>query len=169
MKLEKIMDKNFFRFFEEVFRKGANENARLSAVGKLFADGSKAGGEYLDIFRKIYGSKPEKQPAADMNFNMESAMAEFKKGMAEFLSAMDVVPRSDYQALVKEHDALKKKAAEQEAVIAGLRALLEVKQGDGAAGIETFSKMVESQQELFLKFMSGMSGNPEKGEEDSTS
>jgi len=160
------MDPNFLKFFEQVFRKSADKTSRLADMGNMIANGFKVGGEYFDIFRKIYGLEADHpNPKKDgMNPNLEKAMADVNAGIAELLSVMDVVRGSEHRDLLKKHEALKEKMKEQDLIIKSLRQILEGKEASGNAAVASFLKLVETQQAVFSKFMPGM-GRPAGGKD----
>lgn len=159
------MDPNFLKFFEQVFRKSADKTSRLADMGNMVANGFKVGGEYFDIFKKIYGFEVDIPKKDGMSPNLEKAMADVNAGIAELLSVMDVVRGSEYRELSEKYDALKEKMKDQEVLIASLRQILEGKESTGKAGIGPLIKMIEAQQAVFTKFMYGM-GHSTTGKND---
>jgi hypothetical protein len=81
------------------------------------------------------------------------AASDFTKSYQEFLGFMGVVPREDYEALSKEHEALKNKFAALEEKLRHGRAKSAGKEIDPSEVVKGFEGLMKEQAEQFQALM----------------
>ncbi len=159
----------FFKFWEAIMQQKTGAMTMAAAMEELIRNGIKSSRQVLDLFEKSYGIKIGERNTKDWKAQMEKAMSDFNASLEELVSAMGVVPKSTYQALLSRHEKLKQKVAEQEETIRQLRRMLGEKGAGAPDGTQAFSEMIATQQKQFEQLMRSMAAlyAPEKKEKES--
>lgn len=118
----------------------------------------------VDIFRKCYGLKDDSAP--DYFTLAAKASEQFQKSLKEFVSAFNVVPREEYEALKKKNHELQEKSDSQDETIRELRVKLLVKGAEDIGDASGIRDMIKTQTEQFTALMDSLgaiySGSSEK-------
>ncbi len=112
-------------------------------------------------------SQPEPEPDSSNVWpkaftDFQGSFINFPKSFKEYTDMLGVVPKEDYQALLRKCDDLEKKVAEQEATIRQLKMVWDgkgVNQEEVAQGVQD---LMTKQSEQFSKLMLTLAGSVQK-------
>lgn len=152
------MDRNFLLFLGNFFTNAARGQEQLDAMVKWMQEGFKGSDEMTALFKKSYGLDIVSESQAASFKVWEKAVSDFQKSFADFLALFSVVPLHRYTDLLAQHEALKKKAAEQEETISHLRGLLGQRNLHQEALHRGYRELIEKQTDDFQKLLEGMAG-----------
>jgi molecular chaperone GrpE (heat shock protein) len=141
------MDANFLEFWGNLLISMARGQKQLDDMMRWVHQGFPGANELTTLVKKAYGLNDLPQgPTSQAELSKET-LDKFYQSYREYLNLLDVIPRTEYQKLQEENDALKERIGELEQIIADLHALLAAKvQGTPREAMETF-------QTNFLKYL----------------
>ena len=90
--------------------------------------------EYLEIWKK--------------------AAQDLKTSFREFLSLMDLMPRQEYESLLRENEELKAKLSGQDETLQKLQGVFDSRLAEQTGGIEGFETLIQDQTRQFNELMS---------------
>lgn len=153
------MDKQFLEFWGNVFLAAARGQSSMASLSQWITQGMKGAGDVGALFRQFYGLG---EAGGGDSTDWNTAQEAFQQAFRGYLDLLQVVPRSEHEALRQQCDALAARVAEQDTIIAGLRRELRdslAASGDTARGFEElvkiqsdeFRKLTDSVGRLFTK------------------
>jgi hypothetical protein len=102
------------------------------------------------MFRKFYGLDRLPEDTPDYSKAWKEAADNFQKSFKDYLDLIGVVPMGEHLKLIKKHEEMKKRFADQEATIKHLRMLLDAKGvADQTEVVKGFQGMMEKQSKQF--------------------
>jgi len=151
------MDTNFLEFWGNLLISIARGQKQLDDMTKWVHQGFPGANELTTLFRKVYGLNDLPQAPTSQAEPWKGTLDRFHESYREYLKLLDVIPRTEYQKLQEENDALKRRIGELEQVIGDLRALLAGKiQGTPKEAMEQFQtsflKYLEKLHEVMISF-----------------
>ncbi len=147
------MDRRFLEFWGNALLSAAKGQEQAESLNRLVREGFKTFEQQLSLFEKFYGldKKPDAStPYAEM---WTKAASDFAKSYQEFIGLMGMVSREDYEALSREHEALKKKAADLEEALRRGKKKTGGKEIDTAEIAKGFEGLMKKQAEQFQALM----------------
>ena len=147
------MDPKFLEFWGNALLGAARGEKQLDDITQWFSQGLKGTEELTRQFASLYGLTPgadEKSSASAADW--QQAADSFRQSFRQFLDMLEVVPRSEHQALVEKYEALREKADQQQETIDHLEKLLaeKVMGGEAASG---FQELMQQQSRQFQDLM----------------
>ena len=143
------MDRKFLEFWGNFLLNAAKGQEQAESLNRMVREGFKTFEQQLSLFEKFYGLDKKPDPSTPYAEMWAKASSDFAKSYQEFLGLMGTVPREDYEALAREHEALKKKAADLEEALRRVKK----KTGSGAADptevVKGFEGLMQKQTEQF--------------------
>ncbi len=103
------MDRKFLEFWGNFLLNAAKGQEQAENLNRMVREGFKTFEQQLSLFEKFYGLDKKPDPSTPYAEMWAKAASDFAKSYQEFLGLMGTVPREDYEALSREHEALKKK------------------------------------------------------------
>ena len=151
------MDTNFLEFWGNLLISIALGQKQLDDMTKWVHQGFPGANELTTLFKKAYGLNDLPQAPTSEGELWKGTLDRFHQSYHEYLKLLDVIPRTEYQKLQEENDALKKRIGELEQVIGDLRVLLSGKiQGTPREAMEEFQtsclKYLEKLQKAMISF-----------------
>lgn len=147
------MDRRFLEFWGNALLNAAKGQAQVENLNRLVQDGFKTFEQQLSLFQKLYDLDKKPDPPAPYAEMWAKAASDFTKSYQEFLGFMGVVPREDYEALSKEHEALKNKFAALEDKLRHGRAKSGGKEIDPSEVVKGFEGLMKEQAQQFQDLM----------------
>lgn len=147
------MDRRFLEFWGNVLLSAAKGQEQVETLSRLAGEGFKTFERQLALFQKFYGLDSKPDPATPYAELWKKAAEDFVQSYQEFIGLMGMVPREDYEALAREHEALKKKVGELE------ESLRKTKKRPGAGDavpseiVKGFEGLMQKQAEQFQALM----------------
>lgn len=150
------MDRQFLEFLGSFFLNAAQGQKQLEDMTRWISGGFSGFDDLTRMFRKFYGLNALPLASPDYAKAWEKASENFKKSYHEWLNLMNVIPKSEYNALKKKCEALEEKVATQDETIQDLRGLLSEKGLPYAEAVKGFTEMMEQQGNQFQELMDSM-------------
>ncbi|MGD9120919.1 MAG: hypothetical protein PVG59_09570 [Desulfobacterales bacterium] len=150
------MDRQFLEFLGTFLLNAAKGQKQLEDMTRWIGGGFSGFDDLTRMFRKFYGMNGLPLASPDYARAWESASENFKKSYHEWLNLMNVIPKSEYQALKKKCTALEEKVASQDKTIRQLRKLLSEKGLPYADAVKGFTQMMEVQGHQFQELMDSL-------------
>jgi len=147
------MDRKFLEFWGNFLLSAAKGQEQVENLNRLASEGFKTFEQQLSLFQKFYGLDKKPDPSTPYAEMWSKAAADFTKSYQEFIGLMGMVPREDYEALAREHEALKKKAAELEEALRRGKKKPGGKDVDPAEVVKGFEGLMQKQAEQFQALM----------------
>jgi hypothetical protein len=147
------MDRKFLEFWGNFLLNAAKGQEQAENMNRLVRDGFKGFEQQLSLFQKLYGLEKKHEPSSPYAEMWAKAASDFTKSYQEFLGFMGVVPREDYEALSKEHEALKNKFIALEEKLRSGRAKSTGKEIDPSEVVKGFEGLMTKQAEQFQALM----------------
>jgi hypothetical protein len=147
------MDRKFLEFWGNSLLNAAKGQEQAESLNRMVREGLKPFEQQLSLFEKFYGLDKKPDPSTPYAEMWAKAASEFAKSYQEFLGLMGTVPREDYEALSKEHEALKIKFAALEEKISRGKARSGGKEIDPSEVVEGFEGLMQRQAEQFKALM----------------
>ena len=147
------MDRKFLEFWGNVLLSAAKGQEQVETLSRLAGEGFKTFEQQLALFQKFYGLDRKPDPAAPYAEMWKKAAEDFVQSYQEFIGLMGMVPREDYEALAREHEALKKKVEELEESLRKTKKRPGVKEADPSEIVKGFEGLMQKQAEQFQALM----------------
>ena len=149
------MDRKFLEFWGNVLLSAAKGQEQVETLSRLAGEGFKTFEQQLALFQKFYGLDRKPDPAAPYAEMWKKAAEDFVQSYQEFMGLMGMVPREDYEALAREHEALKKKVEELEESLRKTKKRPGVKDADPSEIVKGFEGIgaMPGDVVIFSKFM----------------
>ena len=147
------MDRQFLEFLGSFFLNAAKGQKQLEDMTRWIGGGFSGFDDLTHMFRKFYGMNGLPLASPDYAKAWEKASENFKQSYHEWLNLMNVIPKSEYQALEKKCEALGEKIASRDETIRQLRKLLSEKGLPYADAVKGFTQMMEQQGHQFQELI----------------
>jgi hypothetical protein len=147
------VDRKFLEFWGNALLNAAKGQEQVENLNRLVQDGFKTFEQQLSLFQKLYDLDKKPDPSIPYTEMWAKAASDFTKSYQEFLGFMGVVPREDYEALSREHEALKNKFAALEERQRRGRAKSSDKEIDPSEVVKGFEGLMKKQAEQFQALM----------------
>jgi hypothetical protein len=147
------VDRRFLEFWGNALLNAAKGQEQVENLNHLVRVGFKSFEEQLSLFQKLYDLDKKPDPPAPYAEMWAKAASDFTKSYQEFLGFMGVVPREDYEALSREHEALKNKFAALEENLRHGRAKSGGKEIDPSEVVKGFEGLMKEQAQQFQALM----------------
>jgi hypothetical protein len=147
------MDRKFLEFWGNALLNAAKGQEQVENLNRLARDGFKTFEQQMSLFQKLYNLDKKPDPSIPYAEMWAKAASDFTKSYQEFLGFMGVVPREDYEALSKEHEALKNKFAAAEEKLRHSRAKSGGKEIDPSEVVKGFEGLMKEQAKQFQALM----------------
>ena len=147
------MDRQFLEFFGNFLLNAAKGQKQLEDMTRWMKKGFSGFDESTDMFQRFYGLDGLPPDSPDYAKAWQKASEGFKASFNDWLTLINVVPKSELLALEEKHEALKEKIAAQEETILHLRSLLNEKGVPYTEAVQDFGKMLEKQARQFQELM----------------
>ncbi len=147
------MDRKFLEFWGNFLLNAAKGQEQVENMNRLVREGFKSFEQQLSLFQKLYGLDKKPEPSTPYAEMWAKAASDFTTSYQEFLGLMGVVPREDYEALAREHEALKKKFAALEEKHRRGKAKPGVSEMDASEVVKGFEGLMNRQAEQFQALM----------------
>jgi len=134
------LDSNLLKFLGQFLLNAAEGQARLEQLSDWMEKGVTGMNEMTDMFRRFYSPEPKDAPGCrtDDAAPMRIATSDFQTSLDAFAKVWGWIPETAYRQLQDECTALRRQVAEQEEIIATLRALLDER---GMGHMEFFQRL----------------------------
>jgi wobble nucleotide-excising tRNase len=156
------MDEKFLKFWGDMVEGAIKETTRLKDLTDWVNQKSSMSGTVAEMFKKYYGLDKTDENTAEYSELFGKAAAQFNESLSNFYSALNVVPKKEYQDLEKKYAALQKKVTELEEVIKHLKILFKTHAAGGEPdiekGIKSLNQMLKSQNKKFIEMMDSLAG-----------
>lgn len=151
------MDPKFLKFWGNALLGAARGEKQLDDITRWFSQGFKGTEELTRQFAGLYGLTPGTDEKSASSADWQQAADSFRQSFRQFLDMLEVVPRSEHQALVEKFEALQEKADQQQETIGHLEKLLaeKVLGGEAASG---FQELMQQQSRQFQDLMAAFTG-----------
>ncbi len=152
------MDPKFLEFWGKAMLAAAQGEKQLGEIAQWFSQGIKGTQDISRRVARLYGLTPgSDEKAAASSPQWQQAAESFMQSFRQFLDLLEVVPRSDHEALKEKYESLQEKCREQQKVIDRLEKLLaeKVTGGEAASG---FQKLMQEQSRQFQDLMDALTG-----------
>lgn len=160
------MDKQFLEFLGKMLEMSTQGQQSMEEIGKWCAGSFEASKSITSLWSRMYGLPGTPDMSSGTAGQWQDAMDGFRRSYAEFMAMLDLVPRTDYDAVVRENESLKKTVQEQEEQMAHLRALLAGKFTNPVEGLESVQNLMNEQAQFYQSFMQSMASVFQKPSED---
>ena len=150
------MDSRFLEFLGHYFLGAARNQEMLTQLQTWMRVPPPKKDAPGELFQKFYGLGPLSAGNADQAAAWQKALENFQASLASWWELMEVVPRSEYQALEKKIKALEEKVAEQARTIQQLRRSGSPDPDAPVAAVDAFAKLMEKQADDFQDLMQNM-------------
>jgi hypothetical protein len=149
------MDPKFFEFWGQSFLNIANGQRQINEFRQWLRQGLSGSDSLSGLFRQIYGLDSVETGGDETLKLYEKAMQSFQQSFRDYLGLFDVVPREEHEFLMKECEALKQKAFEQERTIGRLRKVLGEKglESDEDDTVRDLQDLLKKQTDQFQEMM----------------
>jgi len=143
------VDKKFLEFWGRMLLAAAQGQKQSEDLNRWMSGSAAGPDEWTALFRRIYalGDVSVGAPA------WETAAAQFRSSVKQWLALMDFVPKSEYAALKKRHDALLKTTAAQQETIRELKSVLAAKGAAPPDALKDFTEQMNQQARQFQELM----------------
>jgi DNA repair exonuclease SbcCD ATPase subunit len=146
------MDRQSLEFLGNFFLAVAQGQKQLEDMRDWMSGKKSTFDEWTPMFRRCFGLEKEEANSTAWT----QAMQQFQASVTDWLTLMNVVPKSEFEALQKENEALQQKNAEQEKTIQHLQGLFSEKGTHLLDAAQEFSRMTAQQSEQFQELMGSM-------------
>jgi hypothetical protein len=143
------MDRKFLEFWGNFLLNAAKGQEQAESLNRMVREGFKTFEQQLSLFEKFYGLDKKPDPSTPYAEMWAKASTDFAKSYQEFLGLMGTVPREDYEALAREHEALKKKAADLEEALRRGKKKTGSGEADPSEVVKGFEGLMQKQTEQF--------------------
>jgi len=147
------MDRQSLEFLGNLFLTVARGQKQVEDMSSWINGKKSTSDEWTAMFRRCFGLEKE---AADSNA-WTQAMQQFQATVTDWLSLMNVVPKTRFEALQKENEALHQEIADQQKTIQHLEGLISEKIFPTEDAVLEFFRMTSQQSEQFQKVMENIS------------
>jgi hypothetical protein len=148
------VDEHFLEFWGHLLLSAAKGQRQLDEFSRWMSQGMRGFRDLTAMFRQFYGLGSD-SPADGENWT--TACSSFEKAYRSYLDILEVVPKTEYMALKKQMEELRKKAEDQEAALRKLR--LELSESRMAQGdvVRGFQELIQVQSDQFQELTESFS------------
>lgn len=147
------MDRQFLEFWGNVFLAAAKGQKQLEGLAPWMKGMDVGSDDWVSLFQNIYGLDAYSAGSTAW----DQAKKQFQSSLKEWLTLLDVVPRSELEAIKKKNLTLEKKLANLKDTIQNLQQLLSEKGIPSSKAMLDFSRLMEKQSNQFQELMDGVS------------
>ncbi len=148
------MDRHVLELWGNLFLNAAKSQKQFEDLARWMGGDFSGIEELGDLLGRLYGSDIIAKNTTEYLEIWKKATQDLTTSFSEFLSLMDLVPRQDYESVLRENEELKAKLAEQEAAIEKLRGVFDSRLAKQAGGLEGFESLIQDQTRQFNELMS---------------
>jgi chromosome segregation ATPase len=156
------MDRQFLEFWGNFLLNVAKGQKQFEDMTRWIHQGFKGFDDLNAMFTKCYGLEKLGEDSPDYIKAWQDAMDVFQRSFKDYLSLMNVVPRDEYNELVKKYEDLKEKVADREETVKHLQLLLERQGTDEGHLTKGFHDLIKKQTEEFQELMKSLGQSLEK-------
>jgi uncharacterized coiled-coil protein SlyX len=150
------MDRNFYEFWGQLFTNLAKGQKQIEDFRKWFGQGMVGYESLTAMFRKAYNLDAVEEGSPDYTEFWQKSVETFQKSFREGLALMEVVPKGEYETMVRKCAALEKTVAEQEETIRALKRLLSEEGLGSPAALDDLQELMKKQQSQFQDLLKNM-------------
>ena len=150
------MNRHFLEFWGKALLEAARSQKQMEDLATWFQRGFLGCQDYTQIFRAAYGLDKTAEDSPDFLALWKKAEEDFRDSFRDYLNLLGMVPREEYDALVRQYEELQAKVGEQEETIKHLRLLLNEKGMGLEATTLEFQQLIQKQGEQFQKFVQSL-------------
>ena len=149
-----MVDRHVLELWGNLFLNAAKSQKQFEDLARWMGGDFSGIEELSDLLGRLYGADMIEKNTAEYLEIWKKATQDLTTSFREFLSLMDLVPRQDYESVLRENEELKAKLAEQEAAIEKLRGVFDSRLAKQAGGLEGFESLIQDQTRQFNELMS---------------
>ncbi|MEJ2671178.1 MAG: hypothetical protein P8168_03035 [Deltaproteobacteria bacterium] len=150
------MNRHFLEFWGKALLEAAKSQKQLEDLAKWLPRGFLGFQDFTQLFKSSYGLNEVAEDSPDYLAMFKKAEADFRESFKDYLNLLGGVPREEYVALARKHEALQAKVAEQAEIIEHLRTLVDEKGLSLEATSMEFQRLIQKQGEQFQQFLQGL-------------
>jgi len=143
------MDKQFLEFWGNLLLQAAKGQAQMENIGKWITQGTGGGQTLEDQFRRAYHLDSKETSATDHPDAFQQAADRFKEAYEDYLSLLDVVPRTRFRELESKNASLQEEVTRLQKEIDRLRGALHGSGEQSQEVIADFQLLLQKQQREF--------------------
>ncbi|MCU0598303.1 MAG: hypothetical protein MUE70_03470 [Desulfobacterales bacterium] len=147
------MDINFLKLWSDAIRQSTPMQTLGDEISRWMKGDIRESDELYALFRKYYGLEQGADVFKDYENQLKGLAGNFQTSFKELLSILGVVPKSEYDNLLEQYDALKKKVAGLEEALKALEKKLGGSPQNQAKAPGVFDEMIKTQTEQFQNIM----------------
>ena len=151
------MDLQFLKFWTDAIRQSNTVQTLGDEISRWMKGDIKETDELYALFRKYYGLELGKDAFKDYENQLKELIGNFQNSFKEFFQMLGVVPRAEYDDLLRKYENLKKKVAGMEEALKELEKKLGVNAPNQPKDAGMFDEMIKAQTEQFQKIMNTFS------------
>jgi BMFP domain-containing protein YqiC len=151
------MNRHFLEFWGKAFLEAAKSQKHMEDWANLVQKGFWGFQDYNKLFKEAYGLDKAPENSQEYLNLWKNAEENFKESFRDYLNLLGMVPREEYEALVKENKELKEKLDDQDESLRQLHLLVDEKGMALEATSLEFQKLIKKQGEQFQKLFMGFS------------
>jgi hypothetical protein len=148
-----VMDAKMFEFWGNVFLNAARSQQKIAELNKLFGQNTDTDNSIFNAAYKNFGWSDAGKIGPEEIMNSAGRAADvYKEFLKSWMTVFDVVPKEEYERLIKENEGLREQVIRQEKIISDFKNI-----PAGAFNqdeiISGFTQMVEKQTRRFQELM----------------
>ena len=149
-----MVDRNVLELWGNLFLNAAKSQKQIEDLARWMGGDFSGIEELGDLLGRLYGTDMIAKNSQEYLEIWKKATQDLNASFKEFLSLMDLVPRQDYENLLRENEELKARLAEQDVAIEKLRGVFDSRLAEQAGGLEGFETLIQDQTRQFSELMS---------------
>ncbi|HPR52895.1 MAG TPA: hypothetical protein PLU81_13965, partial [Deltaproteobacteria bacterium] len=149
-----MVDRHVLELWGNLFLNAAKSQKQFEDLARWMGGDFSGIEELGDLLGRLYGADMIAKNTTEYLEIWKKATQDLTTSFSEFLSLMDLVPRQDYESVLRENEELKAKLAEQEAAIEKLRGVFDSRLAKQAGGLEGFESLIQDQTRQFNELLS---------------
>jgi hypothetical protein len=147
------MDLDFLKFWSDAIRQSTAAQTLGDEISRWMKGDIKETDQLYALFKKYYGLDQGTDVFKDYENQLKELAGNFQKSFKELIPMLGVVPKADYDQLLRQYDDLKKKVAGLEEALKGLERKLSGNAPDQSKTAGVLDEMITTQTEQFQKIM----------------
>jgi hypothetical protein len=147
------MDNNFLETWGNMFMTAAKGQKQIDDFSKMMKEGIDAFQGKNALLCALPGLDALSQITSEYLKIFTEFSGEIQNSLKDYLALLDLVPKKEYQELLKENEALKKSIEEKKRSKVGK--MLDEELSLQTEGLKSFEKLIKNQTEQFADLMTG--------------